>query len=493
MEEKRTVLLRILTLITLAVWGASLTIPAVSLGKDFKYGLDILVTGWLGFSVGTYAWFANIGFIISIVLLLKNKSALALSFLSTVLAFTSYSWEIIVLDAGGAKSKVYGYGPGFYTWISAFFLTFMLNGLLFIKIKKKIIVGWLIIFVGASSLSVYFYLTFNEAQAQKALMNSEERAKFEQSHTIIKRTNVCSTHIADPEHIFQLTDSSVVEVVYPADFEHLKEKFFLELLSWGIPKVQYKNFVYQYLPSDSRVYQVYKTHKASDYTLSFENISKNHFTATLYKTEHPEIVGFKQSWSLDENGACPSFSDYPNKDLGPRKQVMSVFSDTENLKQPPRLSNSYENRTATIIPVDGDMYSTTLEDSPLNCPNTFQKLGYSPDNIFGVKLDYYVEKIGGDYFLTSFHNNPYGQQLCTSKHMYRSRIKSSPKALYLEKRDIQTFENIWKYQYQVKLDSMPGLPIKGRDYTIVEIKEGNKLIEALVTDGEHHYLITFEK
>lgn len=493
MEEKRTVLLRILTLITLALWVASLTMPAVSLGKDFKYGLDILVTGWLGFSVGTYAWFANIGFIISIGLLLKNKSALILSSLSIVLAFTSYSWEIIVLDAGGAKSKVYGYGPGFYIWISVFFLTFILNGLLLIKIKKKIIAGWLIVFLGASSLSAYLYLTFDEAKVQKALMNSEERAKFEKSHTIIKRTKVCSTHIAEPENIFQLTDSSVVEVTYPADFNHLKEKFFLELLSWGIPKVQYKNFVYQYLPTDSRIYQAYETQLASDYTLTFEVISNTHFMATLYKTGHPEIVGFKQSWSLEQNRFCPSFSDYPNKDLGPRKQVMSTISDTENLKQPPRLPNSYQTRAATIIPLDGDIYSSTLEDSPLKCPNTFQKLGYSPDNIFGVKLDYYVEKIDDYYFLTSFHNNPYGQLLCTSKHIYRSRIKSGPKALYLEKRDIQTFENIWQYQYQVKLDGLPGLPIKGRDYTITEIKEGDKLIEVLVTDGEHHYLITFEK
>jgi hypothetical protein len=73
------------------------------------------------FGFSYLAWFANPLFLVSIILLLLNRSgmALATSTVSLILAGTTFLIQKAPFNEAGHMANVVGYGPGFYFWIAS--------------------------------------------------------------------------------------------------------------------------------------------------------------------------------------------------------------------------------------------------------------------------------------------------------------------------------------------------------------------------------------
>jgi len=73
------------------------------------------------FGFSYVAWFANPLLLLSVVLLLLNRSgmALATSAASVILATTTFLIHKAPFNEAGHMADVVGYGPGFYLWLAS--------------------------------------------------------------------------------------------------------------------------------------------------------------------------------------------------------------------------------------------------------------------------------------------------------------------------------------------------------------------------------------
>lgn len=495
MDETNNKIITIATYTTLFIWLASLLTPAVTLyGGEVIYGLNILVSGWLGFSVGTFAWFANISFIISIARLIQHKSAITVSLISIALGLTAYSWDITVLDAGGAKARIYGYSIGFYLWMAALFFSFSLNGLLLRATKKTGFLGNTIFIVGLAPLLTLFYWTFNKAIHQRALLNAEEKTNFEQTGTIVKRDRLCSEPIATPQQKFTLNQDTILEIEYPNGFPHLPKDFHLQALMWEVPNIQYQGYVYSYIPSDRDIYQIKEANKVSDFTLKFIPLSKNSFKAIFYKTQDPNTIIFTQRWHLDRLGYCPRFSKkYHSKKSGPRKQVLSAFYPPKDRELPPRKRTTKVRRSAVEATESHHLLGGDIANKGL-CSDNIINLPKDASLAFADSSGYSVEKIYDSYFMPERYSSPYNNLLCGSAHVFRSYINPKTHTLMLEKRSIKSYNNAWGHSYLIDLNAYGNiLKIEENPIQLTFLKEFKTTIEFKITHGEKTYSLMINK
>ncbi len=88
-------------------------------GEDIT-GFWVLITGWLGFIIFQFAWFANPLSVLAI--LIKKKRpimALLLCVLAVVLASMGFIFNEIPAAKGAEKIFIKEYGLGFYFWYAA--------------------------------------------------------------------------------------------------------------------------------------------------------------------------------------------------------------------------------------------------------------------------------------------------------------------------------------------------------------------------------------
>ena len=96
-------------------------------GLISEYGLDILATGWLGVLGGSYAWYANPLFFLSLTLVVAGRSwlkvgqLLTLSLCIIVLTWNAFSYRAIWDDAG--IYPIVSRGAGFWVWIGTMVAT----------------------------------------------------------------------------------------------------------------------------------------------------------------------------------------------------------------------------------------------------------------------------------------------------------------------------------------------------------------------------------
>lgn len=102
-----------------ALWAASLGLPAVRVvGGPELDGLDVLLQGWRGASVGVYAWYSNplfLGALLAAVLHRPRTAGVA-SGAGLVLALTSFAASGLAQSTGGAAPEL-AFGVGFYAWL----------------------------------------------------------------------------------------------------------------------------------------------------------------------------------------------------------------------------------------------------------------------------------------------------------------------------------------------------------------------------------------
>ncbi|GEM_PF-2833759 len=107
-----------LTIAALVIFLASLPFNCIAsyTSKHSMYGFSILLLGWLGPLVGTFAWYANLFFCYSTIRLLKGKTVVISPIIAVLLSLDTFRYTEILLNEGGATVPVYGYGWGAILW-----------------------------------------------------------------------------------------------------------------------------------------------------------------------------------------------------------------------------------------------------------------------------------------------------------------------------------------------------------------------------------------
>ncbi len=88
-------------------------------GEDIS-GFWVLITGWLGFVIFQFAWFANPLAMLAILIMKKRPViALLLCVLAVALASMGFIFNEIPAAQGAEKIFIKEYGLGFYFWYAA--------------------------------------------------------------------------------------------------------------------------------------------------------------------------------------------------------------------------------------------------------------------------------------------------------------------------------------------------------------------------------------
>lgn len=101
------------------LWAVSLGLPAVRVsGGPALDGLDVLLQGWRGATVGVYAWYSNplfLGALLAAVVRRPLAAGVA-SGAGLVLALTSFAASSLAQSTGGMAPEL-AFGVGFYVWL----------------------------------------------------------------------------------------------------------------------------------------------------------------------------------------------------------------------------------------------------------------------------------------------------------------------------------------------------------------------------------------
>ena len=102
-----------------ALWATSLGLAAIRIdGGPELDGLEVLLQGWRGATVGVYAWYANplfLGALLAAVVRQPLAAGIA-SGAGLVLALTSFAASNLAQSTGGEAPEL-ALGGGFYVWL----------------------------------------------------------------------------------------------------------------------------------------------------------------------------------------------------------------------------------------------------------------------------------------------------------------------------------------------------------------------------------------
>jgi len=98
--------------------------PAMVFDKETWLGIQVLVLGWQGFFLGQFAWFANLFWLLSLLLVLLRRWVLALvaTLLAILVALDALSFfgTKVPLDEAFVNTMVFhSYHLGFYSWVAS--------------------------------------------------------------------------------------------------------------------------------------------------------------------------------------------------------------------------------------------------------------------------------------------------------------------------------------------------------------------------------------
>ena len=91
-------------------------------------GYWVLLTGWMGFVIFQFAWFANPLILLSLMLFRrKTKWALVASALALICLSQAFMFADIPVDTSGVSIEVVARGNGFYYWVGMVACVFYAN------------------------------------------------------------------------------------------------------------------------------------------------------------------------------------------------------------------------------------------------------------------------------------------------------------------------------------------------------------------------------
>lgn len=96
--------------------------PAMVYDKQTDLGIQVLAVGWLGILLGQFAWYANLFWLLSLLLAFFRRwiLTLAASMVATLIALDALSFfgATVPLDEASVNTMVFkSYHVGFYLWM----------------------------------------------------------------------------------------------------------------------------------------------------------------------------------------------------------------------------------------------------------------------------------------------------------------------------------------------------------------------------------------
>ncbi len=487
-----------------AIWLMSLLpfYPAlIFYNGDKLSGIHLLITGWLGpIYYLQVAWYANIFFIIGVLIQLYGKKpAVKTSILAVILASDSFRYKKILLDEGGGTGTIFGYGFGYIFWISAIFILFVSVGFAVLKSIDKIHPNCKIrkvkFYVTLFPLSFFFLFLWGSSLNLFINGNNYEQELRRSSSVILKRQRVCGKEVLLTKSKFEINRDSPLEIVNSGNvwlFKNLQI-----ILGWGIPKIRINNYDYTHFFSNDKytlvankkygkagaLLKVYKTHNRFT--------DKKNINIQLSSTDGKRIA-FEQEWVSeigDANYMCPEYSSLPNENEQPRKVIIDslIFNnpitknrEKYNCKKVPGVLISEFSENISV--------NRTSKKNNYNCPdnigylsaNEKSKLYKTNPLMLGLGRPY---KINNKLYFLKKHIT---HSVCTNNFTYLYKIGRSGRNdedlhIMISKRPLNTFHEKWSIS--VKVNNL-GNKIIDKNPIILIAEEKKNLIFFDLFDGE---------
>jgi hypothetical protein len=114
----------VVILVSLVLYAAACVTPAMVFDKETYYGYQVLLMGWMGLFLGQIGWYANLLWLLSLLLAFFRRWLLTLimTVLTVLVASDAFSFvgAKVPLDEGNVNSMIFNYyHVGFYLWLAS--------------------------------------------------------------------------------------------------------------------------------------------------------------------------------------------------------------------------------------------------------------------------------------------------------------------------------------------------------------------------------------
>jgi hypothetical protein len=196
-----------------------------------------------------FAWYANLFFMLGVLLLQFNKrSGVFAALMAAIISIDTIRFSVFVLNEAGTESPLYGYGWGAVAWFLSICLLLIAAGTR--QTEKRIasgskrMLGTSLRPLGAALGIIVFFVSCYWALSDRSYGNSEELERLSIVKGIaFKRGPVCHSEIemiGKPVENF----NGVLEIKVNADLDFTKQLFDEpdRLLDWGVRIVRLNSF-----------------------------------------------------------------------------------------------------------------------------------------------------------------------------------------------------------------------------------------------------------
>lgn len=448
-------------------WTASLFLPALGSSPEKLFrGKDLLAIGWVALLAGNVAWLANLWFLWAVVRVLRQRSASLLALLALGCALDTWRLTWYLLNEGGTKAQVYGYGWGAVLWLLAMTLLLAASG----SVPERSNDGspaarrirWL------KPIGLLLSAVVIISTGTLSTLQHNNSSKFEQERLqgyAFKRSPVCSLEVAAVQS--PLTgftgpmelDLASTQLSGPYPFIRLES-----MLSWGVPSIRSGGRDFRLLSIGKEVLLMSTPAQGDAAATLTIRENKTSLVATLNALDGGQV--FSQQWNEQPDGEhCPEFSPFPSSGRQPRK----LLTDALGLA-PVALETTTWTAESTQGVVIGHLEPSSIfaavpnEGCPANTGWTAKaSTGSMPERNLDAPFQiaerrYYPDRSAGR------------RVLCIEQVAYLYDIHSVSKglAVQLQRRDLKDFRMIWKTYIRIPSDVFGD---KGSDVKINIINE----------------------
>lgn len=103
------------------LWVGSLWLPAFQTSQGEVLGYWLFITGWMGFAVFQFGWYANLVMLLGVLLMNHLPKRASLMALLGIVMATQAFW-LHALPSDSVKMEITGLAPGFWLWYSSMLL-----------------------------------------------------------------------------------------------------------------------------------------------------------------------------------------------------------------------------------------------------------------------------------------------------------------------------------------------------------------------------------
>lgn len=356
---------RILALVALALWAASLTQIAIVIYFDQRQfsGMEILTLGWLGPLALNIAWYANPLFLYTALRMFGDRPAFTSIILATLLSLDAWLYSSHLLNEGGSKSLIYGYGWGYVLWLTSFTVLMSAVGTRWLELRASGIavrgsrpalrpIGFLL--TAATLLTTGVNSIRDHSIANAAESERLAGLAFKRRSVCVAETIMEFAPLSRPDNPIELRFVDPSGFIRWHPFPEPKQ-----LLEWGVPAVRFDGRDYRY--TEGLAPGVVQSRTAEGPASGLLSISVKQLELTWQHpvTEAPHVVHarleetttgrvvFDQTWIQEEDTQryCPDYSSYAKQEEQPRALILHAVGKqfVQSDQNPPKAPQAADN------------------------------------------------------------------------------------------------------------------------------------------------------